>query len=141
MKKIQRRAGLLAAVSLLCALLLSGCKDMSLGEMFDETQVLQKSRDAIDYFNGGDYQAIIDMGGEALKGQLTVEDFDAQAAPKKEKLGAFKEITREEVMGTVDEETGMNYAGTVTVAKYEHGKLKFTIAYDEDMNLVQFTIK
>ena len=139
MKKIRIR--LLMVVGLLGILLLSGCKDMSLGDMFDEAQVLQKSRDAIDYFNAGDYQAIIDMGGAALEGQLTVEGFDAQAAPKKEKLGAFKEITKEEVMGTVDEQTGMNYAGTVTVAKYEHGKLKFTIAYDEDMNLVQFTIK
>lgn len=138
MKKIRKS---LVAAGLLCILLLSGCKDMSLGDMFDEAQVLQKSREAIDHFNAGDYQAIIDMGGAALGEQLTVEDFDAQAAPKKEKLGTFKEILKEEVMGTVDSETGMNYAGTVTVAKYAHGKLKFTIAYDEDMNLVQFTIK
>lgn len=140
MKRMQKKSCLLVFVSLLCVLL-TGCTNMALGDMFDEAQVLQKSREAIDYFNGGDYQAIIDMGGEALRGQLTVEDFDAQAAPKKEKLGAFKEITKEEVLGTVDKETGMNYAGTVTVARYEHGKLKFTIAYDEDMNLVQFTIK
>ena len=126
---------------LLCSALLGGCSNMELGDMFDKDAVLSKSEEAIGYFNDGDYQAIIDMGDDSLKDEITVETFDAQAAPKKEKLGEFKEITKEDVMGTVDQETGMNYAGTVITAKYEHGKLKFTISYDENMKLVQFAIK
>ena len=135
------KIAILAAGILLCSVLLCGCSKMELGDMFDEDAVLRKSEEAIGYFNDGDYQAIIDMGGDSLKDEITVEDFDAQAAPKKEKLGAFKEITQEEVLGTVDKDTGMNYAGSIITAKYEHGRLKFTISYDEDMKLVQFAIK
>lgn len=35
----------------------------------------------------------------------------------------------------------MDYGGVVMIGDYEDGKIQFTIAFDEDMKLVQFLIK
>ncbi len=120
---------------------LTACGAQSLPEQFDEETVKAEAEKAIGYFNAQDYQSIIDMGSDAFQELISVENFASQSDPYHEKCGAFEEIAKTIVLGNVDEETQQSFGGVVMVGKYEEGTIQFTIAFDEEMKLVQFVIR
>lgn len=138
--KGKRMIGRIAGV-LVMILTLTACGAQSLPEQFDEETVKAEAQKAIDLFNGQDYQSIIDMGSDVFQEQLTAEDFASQSDPYHEKCGAFQEITKTIVLGNVNQETQESYGGVVMIGRYENGTIQFTIAFDEDMRLVQFIIR
>lgn len=70
-----------------------------------------------------------------------MEDFASQSDPYLEKCGEFQEIAKTITVGNVDQETQQAFGGVVMVGKYKDGTIQFTIAFDEDMKLVQFIIR
>ena len=135
MKKIILMAALLMLTALLCA-----CKSgNNLAEAFDEDAVEKTATQAIDLFNAKDFQAIIDMGSDEFKAQLTVEQF-ASVETQLNTLGAFDSVEKLVIAGQQDE-AKKDYAVVVAVGKYANGSLQFSMAFDDQMKLIQFFIK
>lgn len=122
-------------------LTLTACGAQSLPDQFDEETVKAEAIKAVGYFNERDYQGIIDMGSDEFQELITVEDFASQSDPYLEKCGEFQEIAKTITVGNVDQETQQAFGGVVMVGKYKDGTIQFTIAFDEDMKLVQFIIR
>lgn len=131
----------LAAAVILCVIFLTGCAQSKLSDKFDETQIKTQAEKAIAYFNERDYQSILDMGSEALKVGITADQFAKASDPYLDKCGDFEKISKTVVLGNSDKETGDTYGGVVMIGTYEKGRIQFTIAFDEEMKLVQFLIK
>lgn len=138
--KRKRSIGWIAGIFVIM-LIFTACGAQPLPEQFDEETVKAEAQRAVDYFNDRDYQNIIDMGSEAFQEQLTAENFAAQSDPYHEKCGEFQEIVKTIVLGNVNQETQESFGGVVMVGSYEEGTIQFTIAFDEDMKLVQFIIR
>ena len=81
------------------------------------------------------------MGSDEFQKALTAEEFTSQCDPYHEKCGAFQEISKTIFAGNIDKETQEAYGGVVMVGTYEEGTLQFTIAFNEDMELIQFIIR
>lgn len=143
MKRLLRRKGLFGRIVGLCMMILSitACGAQPLPEGFDEETVKAEAERAIGYFNDQDYQSIIDMGSDAFREILTAEEFAAQSDPYLEKCGEYQEIVKTIVLGNIDQETQAAFGGVVMVGSYKEGTIQFTIAFDEDMKLVQFIIR
>lgn len=132
--------GMIAA-GILAALFLTGCSQNQLSDKFDEETVKEEAEKAVELFNERDYQGILDMGDENMKNGITAEQFAEASDPYLDKCGEFQEIGKTVVLGSSDKETGKEFGGVVMIGNYEKGKIQFTIAFDEDMKLVQFLIK
>ncbi len=135
MKKIILMAALLMTTALMCA-----CKSGSnLADAFDEDTVKKTAAQAIDLFNAKDFQAVIDMGSDEFKAQLTVEQF-ASVETQLDTLGAFDSVEKFVIAGQQDE-AKKDYAVVVAVGKYANGSLQFSMAFDDQMKLIQFFVK
>lgn len=122
-------------------LMLTACGAQPLPEQFEEDTVKASAEQAIGFFNEQDYQSILDMGSAEFQEVLTVEEFANQCDSYLEKCGAFKEISKTIFLGNVDKETQAAYGGVVMVGSYEKGTIQFTIAFNEDMEIIQFVIR
>lgn len=133
----------LGKLVVLCIMVLSitACSAQTLPEQFDEETVKAEAEKAIGYFNKQDYQSILDMGSDEFQELLTEEEFARQSDPYLEKCGEYQDIAKTIVLGNVDQETQKAYGGVVMVGNYKEGTIQFTIAFDEDMKLVQFIIR
>lgn len=130
----------LTVLLLMAATVFAGCKSGSnLPAPFNEDDVRTKAQEAIDMFNEKDYQGIIDMGDDAFKASLTVEQFTASGDPVLEQLGAFDSMDKFVIAGQQDQ-AKKDYAVVVAVGKYANGKLQFSMAFDDSMKLIQFLI-
>lgn len=143
MKSLSRRRGIFGRIAgvIMIILVLTACGAQPLPEQFDEATVKAEAERAIEYFNNHDYQSIIDMGSDAFQELLTEENFAAQSEPYHEKCGDFQEIAKTIVLGNVDQETQEAFGGVVMIGTYQEGSIQFTIAFDENMKLVQFIIR
>ena len=143
MKNLFKKKGMIGKIAgvFMMILTLTACGAQPLPEQFDEETVKAEAQKAVDYFNDQDYQSIIDMGSDSFQEILTAENFASQSDPYHEKCGAFQEIAKTNVLGNVDQETQESFGGVVMVGRYEEGTIQFTIAFDEDMKLVQFIIR
>ena len=128
-------------VLLLMLFALTACGAQPLPEQFEEDTVREAAEQAISYFNEQDYQSIIEMGSDEFQKALTAEEFTSQCDPYHEKCGAFQEISKTIFAGNIDKETQEAYGGVVMVGTYEEGTIQFTIAFNEDMELIQFIIR
>ena len=123
------------------AALLTGCGKAKLPEGFEEAAVKEKAEQSIELFNARDYEALWEMGSDELKESITAEQFAQACDPYLDKCGAFEEISKSVVMGGTDKNAGIDYAGAVMVGDYEDGKIQFTVAFDQNMEMIQFLIK
>lgn len=140
-KAMKKRMRGLLIIGMMTAVFLTGCSKNQLSDKFDEETVKEEAEKVVELFNERNYQGIIDRGDEKLKEGITAEQFAEVSDPYLDKCGEFQEIGKTVVLGSTDKETGMEYGGVVMVGNYEDGKIQFTIAFDEDMKLVQFLIK
>lgn len=107
-----------------------------LPEGYSEELVIEESKRAIEYFNERDYQSIVDMGGGNLV--VTAEQFAEQCDGPLDACGEFVGYKDIQTMGAKDNKSGNEYGGAVIKAEYENFDVKFIIAFDLDMNLVEF---
>lgn len=136
---ISEIGGILVGICM-AAFLLTGCQNEVKPEVFDREQVESEALKSVGFFNERDYQSILDMGSEELKEAITAEQFAQQCDPVLEEKGEFqkmiKTVFREEKGGKPE----AVYGGVILVGAYEEGKIQFSIAFDEDMKLVQFLV-
>lgn len=139
MKKV---FGKIAAVMLLSVFCLAGCSNREkLPDSFDEAAVREEAEKAVDFFNKRDYQGIIDMGDENMKSSSTVEMFEENCDPVLDEKGEFQEISKMSIVGSEDKSKGVKYGGAIVTGTYDEGEIVFSIAFNEDMELVQFIIR
>lgn len=117
--------------------LTAGSEGSALAECFTEEAVLEKAKEAIVLFNDRDYQGVIDMSEGSMDNFITAEEIAAQCDEILDKKGDLVEYKKEQVVGATDAD-GKVYAGAYITAKYNKGKMKFVIGFDEEMKLVQF---
>lgn len=141
MKKVLIGIGVLVAFFALYMLIMMNMPKEKLSEQYDENLVIAEGQKAVDLFNEHDYQAIIDMAADSMKETVTVEDFVEQCEEPSKEWGAFEKYTKQETVGVENEETGETYGGVIITAKYENTKVQFGVCFNEDMEIVEFSIK
>lgn len=118
--------------------LLAGCGSKnSLADVFDEETVKKQAMDDITLAQSSDFEGWKNRFSPEVQSAVTEDAYKNYLNTLDEK-GTFKEFGRVAVVG--QEQNGTNYAVAVVICKYENGDIKYTIAYDEQMNLIQFTI-
>jgi len=133
--------GKMAAAILISIFCLSGCAREKLPDSFDEAAVREEAEKAVGLFNEKDYQGIIDMGDENMKSSTTAEKFAESCDPVLEEKGEFQEISEMSIVGNEDKKKGVKYGGAIVTGAYANGEIVFSIAFNEDMELVQFIIR
>lgn len=137
-KGMKYAAGLLAAI--LC-LGLAGCSQSSkLADCFDKETLEKDAKAVIEMGESDDYEGLTGRFDESIAGSLTQESY-AQYLELVKSKGEFKEYGNVAFVGQHDDKTDKDYAAVVVVREYEEGKLQYVVGYDEDMDLVQYTVK
>lgn len=139
---MKKTLGKITALLLFGAVCLTGCTQKEeLPDSFDEAAVREKAEQAVDFFNERDYQGLIDMGDENLKSTSTKEQFAESCDPLLDEKGEFQEISEMSIVGNEDKSKGVKYGGAIVTGAYAEGEIVFSIAFNEDMELVQFIIQ
>ena len=84
-----------------------------------------------------DYESWKSRFTKDLQNSLTEESYDSYLKIL-EKQGEFKEFGKCTYLGQIKD--NKKYGGVIIVVKYEEGNVNYSLAYDEDMNLVSFTM-
>ena len=121
----------------LLASLLTGCSKNKLSDVFDEETVKQQAMSDITLAESNDFAGWQARFTPEYQSAVTEEAYTTYLDTLNEK-GAFKEFGKIAIIG--QEQNGSNYAVAVIICKHENGDIQYTVAYDENMNLVQFTI-
>lgn len=141
MKKVLIGIGALVAFFALYMVIMMNLPKEKLSDQYDEERVIAEGEQVVELFQAQDYQAIIDMAADSMKETVTVEDFIEQCEEPSKEWGDFVEYTKYETVGVDNEETGETYGGVIITAKYENTKVQFGVCFNEDMEIVEFSIK
>ena len=136
MKRTLQLLTALLALTLLTGLL-AGCNKNKLADAFDEEAVKQQAQADITLAESNDFAGWQARFAPEYQAAVTEDAYTAYLNTLNEK-GAFKEFGKIAIIG--QEKNGINYAVAVVICKHENGDIQYTVAYDENMNLVQFTI-
>lgn len=118
--------------------LLAGCSSKNkLSDTFDEPTVKEQAMADITLAESNDYEGWHARFAPEYQSYVT-EDAYTSYLNTLEDYGAFKEFGKSAIVG--QEKDGVNYAVVVILCKHENGDIQYTLAYDENMNLIQFTI-
>lgn len=134
MKRIRKIMGMLVLAAVIMGM--AGCGSRLAGD-FEEEKVKQQAMDDVTMGEAGDYEAWKARFEAGLQASLTEEIYTNYLSILEEK-GAFQEFGKCAVAG--QSKDGKNYAVVVLVAKHEKGDLQYTVVYDEDMKLINYTI-
>lgn len=135
--KNQKIMSLLLVFTLITALL-AGCGQKNkLADTFDEAKVKEQAMTDIAQAESNDFKGWQSRFAPEYQSQLT-ESIYATYLDSLKDYGAFKEFGKTAIIG--QEKDGVNYAVIVILCKHEGGDIQYTLAYDENMNLIQFTI-
>ena len=135
MKKIIALLLLLVAV-----LSLSGCGKNALADCFDESEVNTKAEEICMLLANRDYDTIYTMFREDIRSDLTPEYLEEQLDDIFEASGDFVKFRGTACAGQTTEE-GEDYAIAMIIAKFENGKITFTISFDQNMELIGLYVK
>ncbi|NLI54312.1 MAG: DUF3887 domain-containing protein [Clostridiales bacterium] len=139
MKRMNR--WICAALTLLLGLGLLGCSAKPLPDGFDADEVIKKAAEIVQLSTDGDYDAVIAMLRDDLKGAVTADQLRDGWAPVYEKAGAFTSITKTVLSGTADQSTGETYAVAQVLVKHASASLVYTLSFDKDLALVGLYLK
>lgn len=117
-------------------LALSGCGSKLSGG-FEEEKVKQQAMEDVTTGESGDFGAWKSRFDPALAESLTEDIYNNYLALIEEK-GSFKEFGKCAVAGQSDD--GKDYAVVVLVAEHEEEKIQYTLIYNTDMQLINYTI-
>lgn len=135
-KSVKRFSVLLAVAFIICAL--SGCQSKNkLASCFNEKDVKALACEDITLAESDNFEGWQARFAPEYQSVVTEASYDAYKATLT-KYGAFQEFGKTAVIG--QEKDGKNYAVAIVICKHEDGDIKYTVAYDENMNLIQFTI-
>lgn len=124
-------------VVLAVAIFVMGRNAGKLADSFDEETVKQQAQDDIVLAEADDFQGWKERFSPALQDKITESSY-TQYLETLEKNGEFKEFGKIAIAG--QEKDGKNYAIAVAIVKHEKSDIKYTLVYDEEMNLISFLI-
>lgn len=137
LKTITKLSSLLLILTIMAGLL-AGCSSQSkLADAFDETTVKEQAMADITLAESNDFEGWQARFAAEYQSYIT-EDAYTTYLNTLDDYGAFKEFGKTAIVG--QEKDGVNYAVIVILCKHEGGDIQYTLAYDENMNLIQFTI-
>ncbi|MDO5540543.1 MAG: DUF3887 domain-containing protein [Eubacteriales bacterium] len=137
MKKIFKGfPSLLVLVLTICAL--GGCSSKNkLADCFNEKDVKTQAMEDITLAESDNFEGWQARFAPEYQSVVT-EDAYISYKEVLARYGAFQEFGKAAVIG--QEKDGKNCAVAVIICKHKGGDVKYTAAYDENMNLIQFTI-
>lgn len=129
----------LIVLLLLSMAVLTACTtSKKLPEGFTEEEVEKQTIKDIDLASSNNYEGWVARFQDERQSSLTEDAYQSYLDVLEEK-GEFREYGKCAFVG--QEQEGKKYAACIMIAKYEKGDIQYTVGYDEDMKLVQFTIK
>lgn len=124
---------------LLSMTVLTACTtSQKLPDGFTEETVEKQAIKDIDLASSNNYEGWAARFQQELQSSLTEDAYQSYLDVLEEK-GEFREYGKCAFVG--QEQDGKKYAACIMIVKYEKGDIQYTVGYDKDMNLVQFTIK
>lgn len=137
MKKITA----LLLLTVMAAVLLSGCASTKLSDSFDKDTVEKSAKQVIEYLNAADYDSVTNMFQDDLKKDLSADVLKDAVEKTYGKAGKFSEYKSTAILGQKAKSTKEDCAVAIIVAKYEKQKVTFTISFDTDMKLIGLYMK
>ena len=149
MKKNMKKLAVGFGVFVMAVGSLMGCSSLGSGgneqgeilkelpEGFDKETVREQAMEDIEIAQSKDYESWKSRFAKDLQSSLTEESYDSYLKIL-EKQGEFKEFGKCTYLGQIKD--NKKYGGVIIVVKYEEGNVNYSLAYDEDMNLVSFTM-
>ena len=149
MKKNMKKLAVGFGVFVMAVGSLMGCSSLGSGgneqgeilkelpEGFDKETVRKQAMEDIEIAQSKDYESWKSRFTKDLQNSLTEESYDSYLKIL-EKQGEFKEFGKCTYLGQIKD--NKKYGGVIIVVKYEEGNVNYSLAYDEDMNLVSFTM-
>lgn len=142
MKRMKKAA--VGLIMMIGCIGLTGCtnyKDIiELAECYDEEVLEAEAKEAITVGESGDYEGLIAKFDETLAETMTEENYQEYLTLVGEK-GAFKEFGKVSFAGRHVDETDSDYAAVAVTVKYEDGKMDYVIGYNEDLEIIQYSMK
>lgn len=122
----------------LIAAMLTGCGNSNkLADVFDKDIVEEQAIADITLAESNDFAGWVARFAPEFQSALTEEIYAAYIDTLNQ-YGTFKEFGQCAIIG--QEQNGKNYAIVIIICKHENGDIKYTLAFDEQMNLIQMTI-
>lgn len=149
MKRMMKKIGIGMSIAVMAVLCLTGCgassiKDSKAGEVmkglpegFEEEIVKEQAMEDIKVAQSDDYEGWKARFAPEFQENLSENTYQSYIEHI-EKQGEFKGFGKCSYLGQIKDEK--KYAGVMIVVKYEEGNVKYSVAYDEDMNLISFTM-
>lgn len=149
MKKIMKKIGIGMSIAVMAAVCLAGCgsssiKDSKAGEVmkglpegFEEETIKEQAMEDIKLAQSNDYESWKSRFSPEFQENLTEDNYQSYIEHI-EKQGEFKGFGKCSYLGQIKDEK--KYAGVIIAVKYEEGNVKYSVAYDENMNLISFTM-
>ncbi|WP_195238317.1 MULTISPECIES: DUF3887 domain-containing protein [unclassified Romboutsia] len=113
----------------LTGVVLGGCTTSKLSDVYDEEVLKKDVQGIVNMLCDEEYDKVVDKMSDNLKAKISAEQLKESLQPMIDKLGKFKSINKEELIGNEDLVT------VVEVVEFDNGKAQFTITYNEDMKL------
>lgn len=142
MKKLRNKRGvILLTVICMLAAALAGCGS-KLSDEFDEGEVESAAQTMVKQIHDGELETVYnDTFAPIMYQGVTLEQLQTNVDYILERVGEYQSIEKVAVAGSTDKDTEQEYAVAVVVAKYEKGKVQFTISFDTNMKCVGFYMK
>jgi hypothetical protein len=119
---------------ILCVILLSGCGAPKLSDNYSEEKLKTASEEIIKNLDSEKYAEVRAVMDEKLKNALSEEKL-------KEVWGTFSKVGKYDSISKVVFGEKDGFAVVVVAAKYEKGKIQFTLSYNKDMQLAGIYLK
>lgn len=123
--------GLLLAIALV--VLLTGSGRRFLPSQYEEQEVKERAKAAVDELSRGEYETVAEMFGDEMK-TLSAEELREGMSRMSEQMGELQEYESIVVMGYQQGETA--YAMAVVTGKCERGSAVYTITFNEDLKII-----
>lgn len=139
MKKI---IGMTILIMSLFGMLLTGCASTKLSEDFDEATVKSAAEEIVTLLNNNDVETICNEKIDPELSEYFTTDTLQQAIDQYlSDVGAFKEYSKEAVIGTKAQKTKEDCAVAILKAKYENKNITYTISFNKDMKVIGLYMK
>ncbi len=119
---------------ILCIMMLGGCGAKKLSSAYSEDKLKAASEEIIKDLNNEKYDAVVAKFNSDLKDKLSANKLEEVWVNYKS-LGKYDSISK------IAFQEKDNYAVVVAIAKYEKGKVQFTLSFNKDMELVGIFMK
>lgn len=113
---------------ILCIMMIGGCGAKKLSSAYSEDKLKIASEEIISNLDNEKYDDVVAKFDSVLKDKLP-------ASKLKEAWGNFKNLGKYDSISNIAFQEKNNNAVVVATAKYEKGKIIFTLSFNKDMKL------